>query len=85
MKGECLPTRQAVPLSPSWLQEPARKPPQPPPHQRPSKRPQPFIVCNTLCFESISTHDCPIQIISIATTLHQGLKKIFVSSDWPQA
>ena len=62
MKGECLPTRQAVPLSPSWLQEPVRKPPQPPPHQRPSKRPQPFIVCNTLCFESISTHDCPTQI-----------------------
>ena len=27
-----------------------------------SRDPKPFIVCNTLCFESISTHDCPTQI-----------------------
>ena len=38
--------------------------------------PTPFIVSNILCFESISTHDCHPQIINIAFTLHQGLKRI---------
>ena len=33
---------------------------------------------NTLWFDPTSTHDCPIQINNIATTLHQGFKKTFV-------
>ena len=71
-------TRQAVYVYRSWLQQPAWKPPPPPPHQRPFKRPQLYIVGNTLWFDPTSTHDCPIQINIIATTLHQGFKKIFV-------
>ena len=69
----------------SWRKEPASEPLQPSPHQRPFRDPTPFIVSNIACFESISTHDCTNQIINIAFALHQGLKKIFVSSDWPQA
>ena len=40
-------------------------------------RPHTFIVSNILCSESISAHDCTIQIINIAFALLQGLKRIF--------
>ena len=64
--------------NPSWLQQPAIKPP-PPLHTCSFfKRPQPSTVGNTLRFDPTSVHDCLNHFNNISTTLHQGFKQTFV-------